>query len=192
MGGSPDRIELGYRFLAYHPFNYAAACKPCNTVFKGNLFPIARKRAVDATDPPAHTKERPYLIYPIGDLDDDPESLITFNGPVPQAARQSGHNRFRAQATIAIFKLDDPVNRKVFFEGRAKAIQFLFLNLEAIRRDDDPPLVRAAEANVARMLRDSEPFASCMRCFNRMYHQSRAEAMAIFEGIVAFLDSISP
>ena len=50
-----DRIELGYRFLAYHPFNYAAACKPCNTVFKGNLFPIARKRAVDATDPPVPT-----------------------------------------------------------------------------------------------------------------------------------------
>ncbi len=187
-----DRSELGYRFLAYHPFNYAAACKPCNTIFKGNLFPIAGKRAVEATEPPAHASERPYLIYPIGDLDDDPETLITFNGPVPQAARPSGHDRFRAQATIAIFKLDDPVKRKVFFEGRAKAIQLLFLNLEAIRRGDDPPLVRAARANVARMLRDSEPFANCLRCFNRIYHQSRDEATEIFQGIVAFLDSISP
>jgi hypothetical protein len=191
-GRQSDRSELGYRFLAYHPFNYAAACKPCNSVFKGNLFPIAGKREGDATDPPAHSKERPYLIYPIGDLGDDPETLITFDGAVPQAASPGGHDRFRAQVTIAIFKLDDPVERKVFYEGRARAIESLFLNLEAIRRDDDPRLVRAARVNVARMLRDSEPYANCLRCFHQTFQRSRDEAVAIFKGISAWLDSVSP
>lgn len=36
--------ELGYRSLAYHPQNYAVACKTCNTVVKKSYFPIANRR----------------------------------------------------------------------------------------------------------------------------------------------------
>lgn len=32
---------LGYYLLPYHPFNYAAACKPCNSTLKKDQFPIA-------------------------------------------------------------------------------------------------------------------------------------------------------
>jgi hypothetical protein len=186
--------ELGYRFLAYHPFNYAAACKNCNTVFKGNLFPIAQARKTEAKRPPAPATEQPYLIYPVGGRDDNPEDLIGFVGCVPQPAKPAGFGRFRAQATIAIFKLDDPIERRLFYEGRARAIQLLFLNLVTI--DDgaaaDPLLVQAARANVARMLKASEPHANCLRCFDRLYRQSRAEATRIFQDLTAFLDTVSP
>ncbi|MEX0714257.1 MAG: hypothetical protein WD278_18120 [Pirellulales bacterium] len=184
--------EPGYRFLAYHPFNYATACKNCNSVFKGNLFPIAKARKGQAKRPPALSTERPYLLYPIGDLDDDPEDLITFVGPVPQAAKASGHDRFRGQVTIAIFKLDDPVERRVFYEGRARAIQLLFLNLEAIRSNPDPLIVGAAQSNVGRMLSESEPYTSCLRCFHKLYQDDRAEAVLVFTDITELLDSISP
>jgi hypothetical protein len=186
--------ELGYRFLAYHPFNYATACKNCNSVFKGNLFPLNRARKCDAKRPPATSTEKHYLIYPLGgdDDDNDPEKLIRFLGCVPQAAAASGFKRLRALATINIFKLDDPVERRVFYEGRAKAIQALFLNLNAIDHDTDAGIVAAARSNVTRMLKDSEPYANCLRCFHRLYDASPAEAAQIFSDIATFLDSISP
>ena len=33
--------ETGYYLLAYHLFNYAASCKPCNSTLKSDNFPIA-------------------------------------------------------------------------------------------------------------------------------------------------------
>jgi hypothetical protein len=53
-------------------------------------------------------------------------------------------------------------------------------------------LVNAATSNVARMLRESEPFANCLRCFHRLYQADRAEAVQLFTEISAFLDSLSP
>lgn len=183
---------IRYRFLAYHPFNYVAACKNCNSVFKGNLFPIASSRKTEAKRPPANSTEQPYLIYPIGDSDADPEDLITFLGCVPQPAKPLGFDRFRAQAVISIFKLDDPVKRRVFYEGRAKAIQLMFLNLVAVDDSSEAVVVAAAKTNVRRMLRDSEPFANCLRCFHRLYQLSRVEATQVFTDLTEFLDSISP
>lgn len=186
------RTEPGYRLLAYHPLNYAATCKNCNTIFKQNLFPIAGTRKPDTKRPPAKSTERPYLIYPIGDADDDPEQLIEFTGCVPQPAKSPGHDRFRAQATISIFKLDDPLERRVFYQGRAKAIQSIFLNLVAIDDSGEAALVAAAKKNVRRMLQDAEPYANCLRCFSRLYAQSRAEATEVFTDLTELLDSISP
>ena len=84
--------ERGYKFLAYHPFNYAVACKPCNTVLKANYFPIAGRRKA-ARRPPARGTERPFLIYPIGDLDNDPENLISWRGCHPQPVSANGFDR---------------------------------------------------------------------------------------------------
>jgi hypothetical protein len=185
-------VELGYRFLVYHPLNYAAACKNCNSVFKGNLFPVAKKRKTEAKKPPANSSELPFLIYPIGDAADDPEKLITFVGCVPQAAKPNGHDRFRAQVTIAIFKLDNANERRVFYEGRARAISSLFLNLDAIDNRADAAIVTAAKTNVKTMLRDKEPFANCLRCFHRLYQRSPAEAKQIFVNLSTYLDTVSP
>ncbi len=185
--------ELGYRFLAYHPFNYAVACKPCNSVLKRNFFPVAKPRKTEAKKPPSLAAEQPLLIYPIGSIDADPETLITFvAGVVPQPAMRSGFGRLRALVTIAIFRLGDPIERKVFFQGRAKAIQYLYLNLNAVRIDPDPMTVAAARKNVARMLRPTEPYANCLRCFHRLFQDSPDEAREVFSGIAEFLDKNSP
>ncbi|WP_143393614.1 hypothetical protein [Fimbriiglobus ruber] len=183
--------EPGYAFLAFDPLNYVAACKNCNTIFKGNLFPIAGARKSRAKKPPANVHELPYLIYPIGDRD-KPEDLISFYGAVPRPAVASGHDRFRALVTIAVFKLDDPVERRVFYEGRARQIQLLFLNLTTLDDSADAVLVAAAAANVNRMLQDREPFANCLRCFHRLYQRSRAEATQIYTDLTTLLDTISP
>jgi hypothetical protein len=82
--------EPGYRLLAYHPFNYATACKRCNSVLKGSLFPIKGRRRTDAKDPATLKSEGAFLIYPIGSIDDDPEDLIEFVGVSPQAKAIAG------------------------------------------------------------------------------------------------------
>jgi hypothetical protein len=190
---SDGSSEPGYRFLAYHPLNYAATCTPCNTVLKRNYFPVAKKRISDARSPPSVDAESPLLIYPIGRIDRNPESLITFvEGVVPQPAKKSGLGRVRAMVTIAIFHLDDPVERKIFFEGRARALEDLYFNLRATEEDPDPHIVAVAKKNVERMMRPEEPFANCLRCFKRLFDRSPAEARQVYLDHAEFLDTISP
>ncbi|MCP4156877.1 MAG: hypothetical protein GY757_54695 [bacterium] len=77
-GGSHAK---GYYMLAYHIFNYTAACKICNTTLKSNYFPIAGTRGAPTGNLKAINKtEKPLLIYPLGAIDTDPEKLITFMG----------------------------------------------------------------------------------------------------------------
>ncbi len=184
--------EPGYQFLAYHPLNYAAACKNCNSIFKRNLFPIEGRRKTKAKDPSAASSERPYLIYPIGNDAENPEELIEFFGCVPQPVKANGHERFRAQVTINVFKLDDSVARRVFYEGRARSISAMYVNLCAIDSSTDADFVNIAKTNVKRMLEDKEPFANCLRSFYRLYQQSPAKAKQISDDANAFLDTISP
>jgi hypothetical protein len=89
---APDD-EHGYYLLPYHPFNYTAACKPCNSALKKNHFPIAGKYELAGDDPALLVRERPLLICPVGDFDDAPEDLIRFHGVSPQPAAKSGHDR---------------------------------------------------------------------------------------------------
>jgi hypothetical protein len=90
----------GYFLLPYHPFNYSAACKPCNSALKKDYFPIAGKYSLTGDNPAKLTKEKPFLICPIGDFDDAPEDLIRFHGVSPQPVAAKGHNRERALVTI--------------------------------------------------------------------------------------------
>src|SRR5262245_10956839 len=48
---SGAQSEPGYSQLAYHPLNYAMACKQCNSVLKKNYFPIAGARKFGGNDP---------------------------------------------------------------------------------------------------------------------------------------------
>lgn len=184
--------EMGYRFLAYHPFNYAASCKNCNSMFKGNFFPISKSRKTEAKRPPVDSTEEPFLIYPIGDSDEDPEDLITYEGMSPMALPANGRGRLRALVTIAIFKLGDPVERKIFFQERARAIERLFYALEAISANASAEIVAQAKAAVARCVQSSSPFASCLRCFRRLYERSQAEGRQVYADIAVFLNSFSP
>ncbi len=98
-------FPCGYYWLSYHPLNYAAACKKCNTPLKLNFFPIAGRRGPREGDPSALQSEKPYLIYPLGDWDDDPEELIGFLGIVPVPKKKRGFGRKRAEVTIKFFEL---------------------------------------------------------------------------------------
>jgi hypothetical protein len=82
----------GYYWLAYDLGNYAACCKPCNSARKSNYFPIAgKKRGTKHVSVTALNKmERPFLIYPLGKSDADPESLIGFNGILAMPVHATG------------------------------------------------------------------------------------------------------
>ena len=126
--------EPGYSQLAYSPFNYAIACKTCNSTLKKNFFPIEGTRDSTATDPARIDGEKALLIYPIGAVDKDPEQLIEFEAlsPVPKSA--SGFDRRRALVTIEVFHLDDSTRRRPLFKQRAYLLRLLHHELEGEAR----------------------------------------------------------
>jgi hypothetical protein len=97
----------GYYLLAYNTLNYMVSCKKCNSPFKADHFPIAAKKRQLGTDDFAKLAlEKPYLIYPLSDIDEDPEDVITFEGFLPVPAATSGHRSRRGRVTIDFFALD--------------------------------------------------------------------------------------
>lgn len=166
----------GYHLLAYHPFNYTAACAPCNQALKGDRFPIAGSYDLGGDDPAKLRKEKPYLIYPLGRIDDDPETLISFHGLSPRPVPPSGHGRRRALVTIALFKLDDVETRKSLFRERALVLQALYPQLEKAAAG----VAKAAKLASA-FLSPTAPHANCARSFKRLFDSDRDEAKSVFD-----------
>ncbi len=183
--------KTGYHLLPYHPFNYAAACKPCNSVLKKDWFPIAGAYRFDGDDPAALGAEKPYLPYPIGDLDDDPEDLIEFAGISPRPVARSGYRRNRALVTIEFFRLDDTDGRKNLMRERALLIVALHPQLERSRHDASAARRAAAKDNVQGFQQPHIPHANCARSFVRLFHADPAQAEAVFEAALQLVQSIS-
>lgn len=174
----------GYAWLAYHPLNYAMACKTCNSTFKKNHFPLAGTRGAVGADPAALASERPLLIYPLGDFDDAPESLIGFIGlsPVPRSA--SGHARHRALVTIALFRLDERVQ---LLQNRAILLCLLFAELELLRKARSA-VARAKHQTVVETLLDPGiPFTNCLRSFRELHTTDRDRAVELAEECQRYL-----
>jgi hypothetical protein len=190
--GTP-KGDPGYTRLAYEPLNYAASCKFCNSVLKKNLFPITGARQLAATDPRRMKGERPLLIYPIGNFDKDPESLIRFVGMHPEPAVARGHRGYyRAVVSIELFRLDDAVKRKALFTSRALLIGLLHGYL-ATRRTSPPGPSRDRADRWIRILLDStSPHTNCLRCFERLYVSNPAEAEQKVDEAGSFLEGKSP
>jgi len=93
--------EPGYERLAYQPLNYMAACMTCNRILKRSYFPIAGSRRTDASAPADCAAEKAFLIYPLSDIDEDPEELIEFRGLSPEARVSSGFRRCRSRDDLA-------------------------------------------------------------------------------------------
>ncbi|NOQ35018.1 MAG: hypothetical protein GQ569_03890 [Methylococcaceae bacterium] len=74
--------NLGYYWLAYEWNNLLLSCEPCNSSYKGNLFPLQypEKRAKNHKD--KITEETPLLINPALQ---NPENYISFSKDVPYA-----------------------------------------------------------------------------------------------------------
>lgn len=181
----------GYYLLPYHSFNYAAACKPCNSALKSDCFPIAGNYSLKGDDPSALLKEQPFLVYPIGDFDESPESLIHFYGVSPQAVVKSGHKRNRALVTIEFFKLDDAVKRKNLLLDRANVIVGLYPQLEKVADGATGPDRSIAIQLIDSFMSPKGRHTNCARCFKELFEQNRAEAKTLFESAVNLVISSS-
>jgi hypothetical protein len=170
----------GYHLLAYHPFNYAAACIPCNRALKRDYFPIATAYDLASEDPVALAAERPFLIYPIGDFDARPEDLIEFRGLSPHPVKAAGHDRDRARVTIEFFKLDD-LKRKNLFRERAVIILALYPQLEKLSGPVSDAERKRAEELVNGFTSPRAAHTNCAASFVRLFRSDPAEARALFE-----------
>lgn len=167
----------GYYRLAYHPWNYLAACKPCNTILKSSFFPVEADRiaAEDAVDPWQMQTEQAFLVYPIGDLDEDPENILTFTGNLPLPKHTAGPLHRRARVVIDFFELD---TREDLLEDRATWILVLWtaLRLHATGTAADRAI---AQARIREYVSPIAPHANCVRTFFRLARQDLAAAEEI-------------
>ncbi len=182
-----DPFPEGYYLLAYHPLNYATACKKCNSPLKSSYFPIAGKRGARRDAPADLQGEEPFLIYPLGDLDDDPEEVLTFIGvnPVPRIKR--GPRWRRARVTIDFFELD---GREELWRERAEKIWNLFSTLELLRGGDLERQTLAARA-IEALLSPASPHTNCGRAFRALYEEDRMRAGEIARAALEYLESQS-
>lgn len=120
--GKGDKFEPGYYMLAYAPLNYCMACITCNRPLKHDHFPIQGDRYQTPDESPVNYQiEQPYLIYPIGSLDDDPEDHIRFDGYIPFG------KTLRGELSIDFFNLKE---NSYLLRDRAKMITELYTALE--------------------------------------------------------------
>ena len=182
-----DAFPKGYYLLAYHVLNYATACKKCNSPLKASYFPIAGPGRLQGDDPADLRDEQPFLLYPLGDLDEDPEEILTFIGINPVPGVKRGPRWRRARVTIDFFEL---AQREELWRERAEKIVALFLALQFVRSGDEVDRDLATRA-IEKLLSPSSPHTNCGRAFHRLYTEDRNRAAALAQAAQAYLDSQS-
>lgn len=186
----------GYHWLAYHLLNYAVACKVCNSGLKADHFPIAGRRGRSTQDPISlYRSERPYLLYPISDLDADPQELITFDGVNAIPASPSGWPRQRAEVTIAFFRLNDTGDpsefREELFRERAVVLEALSHYLGTLNSGREPKWRKdEAKDSVARALSAGRPHSSCAMAYTELYQHDPDKARSLADAARAYLDTL--
>lgn len=178
-----EASSTGYFWLAYDVLNYAASCKVCNTIFKLNYFPIASSRAPAPADATALRSERPFLCYPIGTADDDPETLITFSATTAVPAKRSGHAAKRGRLIIDFFGLNE---REQLHRQRAHMITLFGPALNAMTSGNATASDRQL---VAKMSSPILPHAGCLRAFRRLWGKDPGAAARVFERCRLFITS---
>lgn len=187
--------EPGYHLLSYHLLNYSVACAKCNSELKSDYFPIAGQRSSASDDPVSLTNtENPLLVFPIGNFDDDPEDILQFRGPAPQAKAAPGtHKHRRGLLTIAFFKLDDMKKRKELFRGRLDVIQKMGL---AFMRLNDPGVPGATRDRCQKLIDHHQTadaaHTACGRSYAALWAQDPVKAEEIWNDAVDALDKMSP
>jgi hypothetical protein len=169
-----DASDKGYYLLAYDIFNYTTACKTCNSILKVNHFPVLANRKTNSNDFATLKAERPLLIYPIGDLDDNPEELITFEGFLPVPKFKRGDRYRRARVTIDLFELD---TREDLLKARAGIIfglwaLFRLLQISGATAEDRADAQRLIDLATSA----AAPHTNCARAFSKLYEQDIAKA----------------
>jgi hypothetical protein len=150
----------GYYLLPYDLSNYLTACKVCNSPHKSDFFPIAaRRRILSSSSPEKLKKERPFIPYPIGRIDDNPEDILTFQGFICVAAAGSGHRRVRGLVTIDFFGLNE---RDTLLQERAELIVTTWAMIDRLNQDPDDMV---ANTHMERIQSDAIKHANCGRSF---------------------------
>ena len=183
-----DADDNGYYWLAYEPLNYLTACKTCNSNRKRDYFPISKARGpVHATARELLEQEKPYLIYPLTTMDDDPEDVIGFNGIVPYVKANRGHRRARGRVIIDFFELairDDLVRERFLI------LDNLLNNLKILENGNAQERERA-QRRVDERIADDAEHANCARSFVRLFRRDARRAYDLYEAaedIVTGLD----
>jgi hypothetical protein len=171
-GGASD---TGYYWLAYDPANYLAACKICNSQYKHVHFPIAGPRCRHPGDEMALRGEKPYLTYPVGDGDDDPEELVTFTGTVARPAVETGWRHERGALIIDFFGLN---SRDQLHVQRAEIIERFGGALAAVA---DGRASQSDRTYVAMLGNPIIPHASCLRAFAKLWYRDERSARRLYD-----------
>ena len=176
-------VGAGYHWLAYDLRNYAASCKICNSICKLNFFPVAGVRAAqppngisDADARQALLEEQPYLCYPIGEVDVDPQHLITYRATTAVPAGGTEPQRRRGEIMIDFFALND---RDQLHRERARMISLVGTAVGGL----GGPLPAGA---MARYGSPSYPHAGCVRAFLSLWSTNPATAQQIYEACCTY------
>ncbi|MEZ5301281.1 MAG: hypothetical protein R3F11_11605 [Verrucomicrobiales bacterium] len=182
-----DELPEGYFLLAYHPLNYITACKACNSALKSDYFPVAAARISGMDHPRDYRGEEPYLPYPLGSGDIDPERIFTFEGIIPIPVNRSGKKHRRALVTIAFFEL---ATRETLLRQRADLI-VSFSRAYADSVEGRTARIRArGQKDVERMTEVTSPHANCLRAFRRVCESDPDRANTILDAVYAYLDAL--
>lgn len=168
---------------------YATSCKKCNSPLKRNFFPIAGARATVGTDALGLAAEQPYLVYPLGDGDEDPEELLTFSGITAIPRKKNGPRWRRARVMIEFFKLN---SREELLRERANQLIRLANALTVLEHSSAPTERKElAERDIAHLQQPSSPHASCVRAACELYQQDPRSAWKLFHAADDYLGSLS-
>ena len=194
------RFDAGYYWLAFHLLNYCTACKKCNTGFKSSYFPVAGTRIEppDGLSPRAIRSEQPFLIYPLGTIDDDPEDVIRFLGLAanPPASdpllsereRADAHRNKRARVVVAFFGLN---SRDELLWGRAEKLRELEKSLAQINSGIEND-AKPAQDDIKRLTSGFSEHTACVRAMVRLYMADAKKARLYFAAVREYLDSKTP
>ncbi len=180
----------GYPELAHHPYNYAVACKVCNSPYKSSFFPILGKPDANSYDV-AHLnkQEHPAIPLPLGDWGEDPGSLLTFEGFIAVPASNDELLRERAQVVIDFFELN---RRPDLLLGRATAIVVAYQHLKELKHPDLASDVAMAQSWVDGDLSQTAPFASAVRAFKILFDTDEPRARTVARLANSYISKKSP
>ncbi|MGO4319351.1 hypothetical protein [Agrobacterium sp. MCAB5] len=178
--GTGAPYATGYYWLAYELENYAASCKVCNTSLKLNYFPIAGDRGSILATVDDLSNEQPYLCYPFGDLDDDPETLMTFVATTAVPTASDEFKKRRGQTIIDFFDLN---GREQLHRERARMIAMCG---SALMADAEGEATDQDQLVIARMDSPVLPHSNCLRAFKRSWATDKELARQIYEKCRAY------
>ena len=201
--GQSGAQAKGYHRLAFDPRNYATSCKTCNSTLKSDYFPVAGTPKLAAASPAGAKREKPYLIFPVGDGDEPAESLIQFEGVLAQPVHAADTDLFRhwrARVTIRFFRLNRAApdgaagtaeGRENLYRGRAEALSALADCLDAIETSSNVAVLEARKKKVERLTAPASPHTNCCRSFLRLWAEpaTRTQAIALWLAAETYLQS---